>query len=86
MTYTLPRNRTDQAAYNLQLQRQYESSRRAPLPTPAGPQPDRVDHQRELRELRDAGVLTDDEYDAASKRFADRRRDRAVTRTPCVLP
>ena len=40
MPYSLPRNRTDQAAYNRQLQAKFDSSRRVPPAPPAAAAPD----------------------------------------------
>ena len=35
MPYSLPRNRTDQAAYNRRMQAKFNATRRAPRPVPA---------------------------------------------------
>lgn len=68
MPFTLPRHRTDQAAYNRSLQRQFESTRRiAPPSLPSSAAGD--DQVAELRRLRDRGVLTHAEFEAASERL-----------------
>jgi hypothetical protein len=73
MPFSLPRNRTDQAAYNRELQRQFQSTKRMPRPAPMAGGPDPADGQREqLRALRESGVLTDAEYEAAMTRLSGR--------------
>jgi hypothetical protein len=71
MPYSLPRNRTDQAAYNRQLQEQFRSTRRVAPPVPVGgPPADELLH--ELDALRAAGALTDEEHRAAVARVRGR--------------
>ena len=71
MPFSLPRHRTDQAAYNRGLQREFESARHAPvaeLPSPAdGPPPEQI--QADLDALLAAGALTADEHRAATERL-----------------
>jgi hypothetical protein len=72
MPFALPRNRTDQAAYNHQLQQKFRSTKRVPppVPTASGLQPTR-DQREELRALHESGVLTDAEHEAALTRLGD---------------
>jgi Short C-terminal domain len=66
MPYSLPRNRTQQAAYNHQLQAKFESTRRLPPPVPsAAPSRDPAAAREQLEELHRSGVLTDAEFEAA---------------------
>jgi len=68
--YGLPPNRTQQAAYNRQMQERFESTRRV---APAAPAVERdpLDTVKELGELHRVGVLTDAEFEAAkSKQLA----------------
>ena len=69
MPYSLPRNRTDQAAYNRQLQDKFAATRRVPpaLPAPEAPPTPRdpVADLQALAALHQAGTLTDDEFAAA---------------------
>ena len=72
MPFGLPRNRTHQAAYNRQLQQQFNSTRRVapPVPAPApAPPRDPVRDLKELAELHEAGVLSDAEFAAAKAKF-----------------
>ena len=71
MPYGLPRNRTQQAAYNRQLQQKFDSTRRVPPPVPAPPAPPRdpVRDLRELAELHRGGVLSDAEFAAAKAKL-----------------
>ena len=71
MPFALPRNRTQQAAYNRQLQRQYDSTRRVAPPAPAV-QRDPVSDLRELGALHKAGVLTDAEFESAKAKVLAR--------------
>lgn len=64
MPYSLPRNRTQQAAYNRQLQGQYDATRRVPPAVPA-PAPDRISQLKELGELHRSGALSDAEFETA---------------------
>jgi hypothetical protein len=72
MPFSLPRNRSEQAAYNRHLQDRFDSTRRvAPaVPAPATPR-DPVAGLTQLGELHQAGVLTDQEFaDAKAKLLA----------------
>jgi hypothetical protein len=68
MPYSLPRNRTDQAAYNRHLQDSFAATRRVepPAPTPA---PDPIAQLKDLASLHDAGALDDDEFAAAKAKI-----------------
>jgi hypothetical protein len=73
MPFALPRNHTDQAACNRDLQRRFRSTQRVPPPVPtADPLPAR-DQRDELRALRESGVLTDAEYEVALHRLSGGR-------------
>ncbi|MGA9279400.1 SHOCT domain-containing protein [Ilumatobacter sp.] len=61
--YSLPRNRTQQAAYNRQQWDRFESTRRVAPAVPAAA-PDPITQLRELGELRRSGVLTDAEFES----------------------
>jgi hypothetical protein len=65
MPFSLPRNRTDQAAYNRQMQQRFESTRRvAPaVPAPAGRDP--IAEVKDLEALHASGALTDAEFERA---------------------
>jgi Short C-terminal domain len=71
MPFALPRNRTEQAAYNRQLQERFESTRRV---APAAPAPERdpVRDLKELGELHRSGVLTDAEFESAKAKLLAR--------------
>lgn len=68
MPYALPRNRTEQAAYNRRLQDQFESTRRVP---PAMPTPERdlVSALKGLDELRRSGALSQAEFETAKAKL-----------------
>jgi hypothetical protein len=66
MPYSLPRNRTDQAAYNRRLQREFESTRRV---APAAAQRDLIAELTELGALHRSGVLTDTEFETAKAKL-----------------
>jgi hypothetical protein len=68
MPYRLPRNRTQQAAYNRQMQDKFDATRRIPPPVPA-PEPDPLDQLKQLGELHQSGVLTDDEFETAKAKL-----------------
>jgi hypothetical protein len=68
LPFGLPRNRTQQAAYNRQLQQQFDSTRRVPPPVPA-PTRDPVHDLQQFAELHRAGVLDDAEFAAAKAKF-----------------
>ena len=71
MPFSLPRNRTQQAAYNRQLQERFESSRRVPRAVPA-PARDPIADLKELAALHDSGALTDAEFSAAKAKLLAR--------------
>jgi hypothetical protein len=68
MPYALPRNRTDQAAYNRRLQQRFDSTRRVAPAVPAA-QPDPVAALKDLGELHRSGSLTDAEFAAAKAKL-----------------
>jgi hypothetical protein len=63
MPFGLPRNRTEQAAYNRRMQAKFDSTRRVAPPVPAAER-DALDQLKELGELHRNGVLTDAEFEA----------------------
>jgi hypothetical protein len=63
MPFGLPRNRTEQAAYNRRMQDRFDSTRRVAPPVPAAER-DPLDRLKELGELHHNGVLTDAEFEA----------------------
>ena len=75
MPYSLPRNRTEQAAYNRELQDRFAGTRRVPAALPAADVPpappapparrDPVADLQALAALHRSGDLTDDELAAA---------------------
>jgi hypothetical protein len=69
MPFALPREQTDQAAYNRQLQQRFDATRRLPAapPVPAPPPApvDAVAALRDLAALHESGALTDAEFSAA---------------------
>ena len=69
MPYSLPRNHTQQAAYNLELQRTFAATRRVAPPVPGATEPDLVASMKELAALNASGMLTDDELDAAKAKL-----------------
>jgi Short C-terminal domain len=71
LPFALPRNRTQQAAYNRQLQERFESTRRVAPAVPAAER-DPVADLKELGELHQAGALTDDEFEAAKAKLLAR--------------
>ena len=71
MPFASPRNRTQQAAYNRQLQEQFESTRRVAPAVPAAAR-DPVNDLKELGELHQSGVLTDAEFESAKARLLAR--------------
>jgi putative oligomerization/nucleic acid binding protein len=67
MPFSLPRNRTEQAAYNRRLQQRFDTTRRV---APAAPR-DPIADLKQLGELHQTGVLTDQEFaDAKAKLLA----------------
>jgi hypothetical protein len=69
MPYSLPRNRTQQAAYNRQVQDKFDSTRRVAPAVPAKVERDPIQALKELAELHDAGALTDEEFAAAKAKL-----------------
>jgi hypothetical protein len=71
MPYRLPRERTQQDAYNRHLQESFAATRRVPQSAPTSdtppPAPDRdpIADLRELGQLHASGVLSDAEFAAA---------------------
>ena len=68
MPFALPRGRTEQAAYNRNLQRQFSATRPAPntAPRPSNRERELAD----VRALHDAGALTDAEFAVISARLS----------------
>ena len=85
MPYRLPRQRTDQAAYNRQLQEKFGATRRvqspvspanaastlAPGEAAAASAQDVAARLKELAQLHAGGALSDDEFAAAKARVLD---------------
>lgn len=63
----VPRNMTvqQQRAYNLQMQHQFDSTRRVAPAPPAAAERDPVEALQRLGDLYEAGTLTDEEFAAA---------------------
>ena len=72
MPFSLPRNRTDQAAYNRQLQQKFESTRRVAPAVPTAAQRDLTADLKELGALHESGVLTDSEFESAKTKLLRR--------------
>ena len=69
MPFARPRNRTEQADYNRQLQQKFESTRRiAPAVPTAAPRAPVAD-LKELGALHDSGALTDTEFEAVKAKL-----------------
>jgi hypothetical protein len=77
MPYRLPRERTEQNAYNRQLQEAYAVTRRtapsvpaadAAAPGPAGQARDPISDLKDLARLHETGLLSDAEFTAAKAR------------------
>jgi Short C-terminal domain len=70
MPYRLPRNRTQQGAYNRALQDRFDATRQtgAPAAAVAPARPDPLDQVQSLAALHEAGTLTDEEFAAAKAR------------------
>jgi len=70
MPYRLPRNRTQQGAYNRELQDRFDATRQVAAPAPAvtSRAPDPLDQVQSLAALHEAGTLTDEEFAAAKAR------------------
>ena len=69
MPYRRPRPYTQQDAYNLQLQQQFQASHRVPPPQPSAGPP--IQALKDLAELHESGALSDDEFAAAKARLLD---------------
>jgi len=69
MPYSLPRSRTDQAAYNRRLQDRFASTPRVPPPVPAATADNLVEALEELGALHRSGMLTDAEFTAAKAKL-----------------
>ena len=65
MPFARPTREPEQAAYNRQLQAQFEATRRVPRPQPAPRERDVVAPLQQLASLHQAGELTDVEYATA---------------------
>ena len=70
MPFSMPRNRTQQGAYNAQLQAKFDTTRRLPppVPSPAAPR-DPAAALDQLEDLRRSGILTDAEFEAAKAKL-----------------
>jgi Short C-terminal domain len=75
MPFRMPREPTEQAAYNRQLQESYAATRRV-APVPAGPEPapappgrDTIADLKDLAELHATGMLSDAEFAAAKAKL-----------------
>ena len=64
MPYQLPRNATQQDAYNRNLQQSFAATRRVttPEPTATAPRHDTLAELRELGQLHTSGALSDEEF------------------------
>ena len=82
MPFARPMSHTQQAAYNRQLQQQFQSTRRVPpaLPAPAPPPPpltapapaakqDFAASLQRLESLHSSGALSDDEFELAKSKL-----------------
>ena len=69
MPFARPRSRTEQAAYNRQLQQKFDSTRRVAPAVPAATPRDPIADLKELAALHDSGVLTDTEFEAAKAKL-----------------
>jgi hypothetical protein len=69
MPFALPRSRTEQAAYNRQLQEKFASTRRVAPAVPAAAESDPIAALKELGELHRSGVLTDGEFETAKAKL-----------------
>ena len=66
--FAVPRGRSEQAAYNRQLQAKFESTRRVRPTPPATIDREAVTVLKDLGALHQSGVLTDAEFEAAKAR------------------
>jgi hypothetical protein len=72
MPFALPRERTQQAEYNRQLQDQFASTRRVAPAVPAAAERDPLADLQRLGELHQAGTLTDAEFETAKAKLLAR--------------
>ena len=69
MPFELPRNRTEQAAYNRQLQQEFDATRRVAPAVPAEAQRDPIADLKELAALHASSALTDAEFEMAKAKL-----------------
>jgi Short C-terminal domain len=69
MPFSMPRNRTEQAAYNRQLQQQFDSTRRVAPAVPTEAERDPIVDLKELAELHASGALSDAEFHTAKAKL-----------------
>jgi Short C-terminal domain len=69
MPFSMPRNRTEQAAYNRQLQQQFQSTRRVAPAVPTVVERDPIVDLKELAELHASGALSDAEFHTAKAKL-----------------
>jgi Short C-terminal domain len=69
MPFSMPRNRTEQAAYNRQLQQQFDSTRRVAPAVPTVAERDPIVDLKELAELHASGALSDAEFHTAKAKL-----------------
>jgi hypothetical protein len=69
MPFARPRNRTEQADYNRQLQQKFESTRRVAPAVPTAAPRDPIADLKELAALHDSGALTDTEFETLKARL-----------------
>jgi Short C-terminal domain len=72
MPFRLPRSRTQQAAYNRQLQEKFSSTRRVAPAVPAAFERDPIADLEALAELYRSGALTTAEFEAAKAKLLAR--------------
>jgi hypothetical protein len=70
MPYYLPRGRTDQAAYNRELQARFAATRRVAPAEPVA-EPDPLAALQEAAELHASGALSDEEFAALKAKLLD---------------
>jgi Short C-terminal domain len=78
MPFAVPRERTQQDVYNRQLRDAYASTRRVAPPAPSPAPARRRDPFADLKEvaqLHESGVLTDDEFATAKAKILDSSAD-----------
>ena len=69
MPFSLPRSRTQQAAYNRSLQQQFAATQRVPAAEPTHASIPPGDRMQELLALRESGALTEAEYESVAARL-----------------